>query len=144
MKRYNTMCEFWTLKQSKNHVMMGSIDAWFYKYLAGIRPVESVPAFSSFRVKPVIPDSLYSAGSTIETLRGTISSKWALEGDKFTLDVEIPFNTTAVISVPGKKEDIVNESGNPVTGSDMIECLGYSENYHTFKVGSGKYHFAIK
>src|SRR5690606_5379762 len=37
MEKYTTVCEFWTLKQSKNHVMMGSIDAWFYKYIAGIQ-----------------------------------------------------------------------------------------------------------
>ncbi|KAA3659181.1 MAG: alpha-L-rhamnosidase, partial [Calditrichaeota bacterium] len=37
VEKYTTMCEFWTLKQSHNHVMTGSIDAFFYKTLAGIR-----------------------------------------------------------------------------------------------------------
>ena len=143
VNRYTTMCEFWTLKQSKNHVMMGSIDAWFYKYLAGIRPDESAPAFSSFRIKPVILDSLYYAGATIETIRGTISSHWTIEGDKFALNVEVPFNTTAFIYLPGKLDDEVKESGRPLSKSVGVEYIGYNENYHKMKVGSGRYLFTI-
>ncbi|MCE1198317.1 MAG: family 78 glycoside hydrolase catalytic domain, partial [Marinilabiliales bacterium] len=45
MEKYNTMCEFWTLKQSHNHVMMGSIDSWFYENLAGIHLVDEHPAY---------------------------------------------------------------------------------------------------
>jgi hypothetical protein len=143
VKKYNTMCEFWTLKQSKNHVMMGSIDAWFYKYLTGIRPEEAVPAFSSFRIKPVIPDSLYSAGAVIETIRGTISSNWTLVEDKLTLNVEVPFNTTAEINIPGNKGAEISESDKPAGESGEIEYLGYRENYHIFKVASGKYKFTL-
>ena len=144
MKKYTTMCEFWTLKQSKNHVMMGSIDAWFYKYIAGIQQDENSPAFSSFRIKPVIPDSLYSADATIETMRGTISSQWSKDTDQFSFKIEVPFNTTAFVYVPGKLDDELNESGKPLSKSVGTEYLGYNENYHKMRVGSGKYLFTIK
>ncbi len=68
MSRYTTVCEFWTLKQSKNHVMMGSIDAWFYRYIAGIQLDEKNPAYASFIIKPQLVDSLNSAKSSIETI----------------------------------------------------------------------------
>jgi alpha-L-rhamnosidase len=143
MKSYTTMCEFWTLKQSKNHVMMGSIDAWFYKYIAGIQQDDSGIAFSSFRVKPFIPDSLNYAKANIETLRGTISSRWNLDAEHFTLNVEVPFNTTAEVFIPGYPGEEVKESGKSLKGSTGIRCMGYEEGYHRIIVVSGKYIFTI-
>jgi alpha-L-rhamnosidase len=143
VNRYTTMCEFWTLKQSKNHVMMGSIDAWFYRYIAGIQQDADSPAFSSFIVKPVMPDSLCSARATIETIRGKISSEWSRDAGQFSLKIEVPFNTTAFVYLPGKPDDTVKESGNPLSESFGTEYLGYNENYQKLKVGSGKYIFTI-
>lgn len=143
MSRYNTMCEFWTLKQSKNHVMMGSIDAWFYKYIAGIQPDETRTAFSSFRVKPIFPDSLYSAKASIETLRGIISSQWNRDSDRLSLKVEVPFNTTAEVYLPGNSDQEVLESGRSLVKSTGVEYVGYSGHYHIMKVGSGEYLFTI-
>ena len=125
---------------------MGSIDAWFYKYLAGIQPDESSPAFSSFRVKPVIPDSLYSAKATIETIRGTISSQWSR--DTVTIHPEsrnsVQYHSRNIY-LPGKQGCMrLKNPENRLRESVGIEYQGYSENYHIFKVGSGKYKFTLK
>jgi alpha-L-rhamnosidase len=137
------MCEFWTLKQSKNHVMMGSIDAWFYKYIAGIQTDRAGTAFSSFIVKPFIPDSLSAAKAIVSTIRGRISSEWTLKGDRFTLSVEVPFNTVAKVYVPGNPDGVLRESGIPVSESVGIEYLGYADGYHKMNVSSGTYMFMI-
>ena len=144
MNRYTTMCEFWTLKQSKNHVMMGSIDAWFYKYIAGIQLDDMNPAFSSFYVKPMLLDSLGSSAASIETMRGTISSVWEKKSDLFSLNLEVPFNTTATVYIPGNQNDEVLESGNSLVHSDCIEYLEYRKGTHILKVNSGGYFFTIK
>jgi alpha-L-rhamnosidase len=143
MRKYTTMCEFWTLKQSKNHVMMGSIDAWFYKYIAGIQTDRAGTAFSSFIVKPFIPDSLSAAKAIVSTIRGRISSEWTLKGDRFTLSVEVPFNTVAKVYVPGNPDGVLRESGIPVSESVGIEYLGYADGYHKMNVSSGTYMFMI-
>jgi alpha-L-rhamnosidase len=143
MQKYNTMCEFWTLKQSKNHVMMGSIDAWFYKYIAGIQTDDSALAFSSFRIKPFIPDSLAFAYASIETIRGTITSGWMKDHNSFIIMVEVPFNTSAEIYVPGDSAARITESDKPASESEGVNYQGYSEKFHLFKVGSGKYRFTI-
>lgn len=143
MEKYTTMCEFWTLKQSRNHVMMGSIDAWFYKYLAGIRPDAANAAFSSFSIKPVITDSLFSAKATIETLRGLISSEWTIDAKQLSLRIDIPFNTIAQVFLPGNSDGDVKESGKPLSETDGIKYLGFAEGHHKIKVGSGKYLFTI-
>jgi len=143
MRKYTTMCEFWTLKQSKNHVMMGSIDAWFFKYMAGIQLDEKTPGFSSFVIRPLALDSLGAANAMIETIRGTISSEWKKQDGQLTLNVEIPFNTSALVYIPGDEGAEVNEGRIHVQQASGIEALGYIEGAHLFKVHSGSYSFTI-
>lgn len=141
MEKYTTVCEFWTLKQSKNHVMMGSIDAWFYKYIAGIQINETNPAFSSFIIKPNLLNGLNHAEAKTETIRGTVSTKWKIEPDKLILEVEVPFNTSAKIFVPAAENSEITEEDLPVKNSRVIEYQGFSDGYHQLKVNSGSYKF---
>ena len=121
--------------------MMGSIDAWFYKYVAGIMPDESNPAFSIFQVKPLLLKNLNAAKGRIETIRGLISSDWTRIPGRFTLKVEVPFNTTALVYVPGENGSKISEGGVPLSQVKGIEYLGYSDSYHLVKVNSGYYIF---
>jgi alpha-L-rhamnosidase len=141
MRRYTTVCEFWTLKQSKNHVMMGSIDAWFYKYIAGIQLDENNPAFASFIVKPQLLDSLHWAKAQIETLRGAISSEWKRQPGQFTLKVHVPFNTSATIYIPGKEGGKVTEAGLPLKLMNGATDQGFFAGYHVVHVPCGNYEF---
>jgi len=143
MRKYTTMCEFWTLKQSKNHVMMGSIDAWFYKYITGIQLNQKSPAFASFVVKPLPLDSLGAAKARIETIRGTISSEWKIADGRFFLYVEVPFNTSAMVYLPGGEQAQVQEGKIPAKRTLGVEDLGFREGAHVLKVHSGNYSFII-
>jgi len=143
MSKYTTMCEFWTLKQSKNHVMMGSIDAWFYKYIAGIQSDEATPAFASFIVKPPVLDSLGYARGSIQTLRGTITSEWKKQNGFFTLKVIVPFNTSALVFIPGDEKKQVSEGGVPVKHALGVEVLDFKDHALQFRVNSGTYLFTI-
>ena len=141
MKKYTTVCEFWTLKQSKNHVMMGSIDAWFYKYLAGFQPDEDNPGWKSFVIRPFIPGDLHRASARIETIRGTVSSSWQKEKNRFSIEAEVPFNTRAILYIPGHETDRVKEGGIPVGRVPGIEKIGFSVGNHIIRVPSGHYRF---
>lgn len=142
MEKYTTVCEFWTLKQSKNHVMMGSIDAWFYKYIAGIQLDENNPAFSSFIIKPHLLNGLNQAEGKTETVRGTVASKWKTEDGKFTLEVEIPFNTSATVFIPGKENGELFEGKVHAKEAEGVEYLDFTDGMHRLRVFSGKYKFS--
>jgi alpha-L-rhamnosidase len=141
MKRFNTMCEFWTLKQSHNHVMMGSIDAWFYKVLAGIQIDESQPAFKEFKVQPFLANGLDYVSATTNTLRGEISVNWEKTGSKFTMGVSVPFNTSATVYVPGSADNLLYVNGHELERVPSIELLGYSDGCNVFRVPSGEWNF---
>ena len=121
--------------------MMGSIDAWFYKYVAGIQPDETKPAFSEFTIKPNLLNGLTYAEGKTETIRGTVSSKWKVESGKFVLEVEVPFNTWAKVFVPANENAELFEGDKPVKEAEGVEYIGYSEGMHSLKVSSGKYKF---
>lgn len=107
---------------SHNHIMFGSVDAWFYRSLGGIIPLE--PGWKSVRVAPKTPGTLSHASATQTTPRGKLSVAWSrspwLRGDgaarhasaqsgnqgsgsgggEFRLSVSIPDGTTAHIELP--------------------------------------------
>ncbi|MCY1719437.1 family 78 glycoside hydrolase catalytic domain [Prolixibacteraceae bacterium Z1-6] len=141
MEKYTTVCEFWTLKQSKNHVMMGSIDAWFYKYIAGIQLDEDNPAYAAFQIKPYLLDGLSYAEAKTETMRGLVSSKWKNEGGTLTLEVKVPFNTSATVYLPAEEGAKITEAENQINEVEGVKYHGYSEGRHQLLVNSGQYQF---
>lgn len=141
MEKYTTMCEFWTLKQSKNHVMMGSIDAWFYKYIAGIQLDQAKPAFGLFQIKPVCLDGLERGKGEIRSLRGIVGSEWERHPGLFTLKVQVPFNTSAKVYLPGNETDEITEGEKPLSQVEGVQYLGFKDGAHLLLVHSGIYTF---
>ncbi len=141
MKRYNTVCEFWSLKQSKNHVMMGSIDAWFFKYIAGIRPDETKPGYKHFYIQPYLPVNLNEATAQIETCRGNVVSGWERSGNQLLFNYSIPFNTEVTILLPLAKDITITENGKQVDELKGIKKVGYSDGHHVIIAGAGNYRF---
>jgi alpha-L-rhamnosidase len=123
--------------------MMGSIDAWFYKYISGIQLNEDNPAYAVFTVKPTILKGLEFANAELETIKGTVSSSWKKEAGKFVLNVEVPFNTRANVFVPGPQSAELMENGDLAKDIDGLKYIEYSNGAHQIQVHSGRYSFTI-
>jgi alpha-L-rhamnosidase len=59
------------------------------------------------------------------------------------LEVVIPPNTTATVSVPTRKAASVMESGAPVSQVAGISLLREEGGAAVYAVGSGRYHFEV-
>ena len=102
-----TLTEQWDPRKgaSWNHFMMGQIDEWFFRSLAGIQP--SLSGFKEFTINPQPVGDLEWVKTNHETLYGNISVEWKKENGKFYLSVEVPVNTKATVILPdGRKENI--------------------------------------
>jgi alpha-L-rhamnosidase len=137
---------------SHNHIMLGSIDAWFYKALAGINIDFLHPAFQRFVIKPYIIGDLSHVSASLQTIRGLVSSSWRKEKDSLTMDVVIPVNSWAKVSVPvlGWKNPVIHEADEVIyeDGSFSHGVTGIVSgiregNYITFEAGSGTYSFQV-
>ena len=130
----NTLSEFWDLKGSHNHAMMGSVDAWFYRTLAGIQPDEERPGFERIIIKPFIPDSLGRVDAGIQTVRGPIQVSWRKLAGVLRLTVTIPANSTATVFVPASESSrIESEPRRPIARHDHGSAV--------YELGSGTYEF---
>lgn len=102
--RYSCLWERWEGKASRCHPMFGSVVAWFYNTLAGIRFDEAAPGMKHLVIAPQpVGDLTYCRGS-YQSLYGLVRSDWRINQGQFELTVEIPVNTTATVILPdGRK-----------------------------------------
>ncbi len=137
---------------SHNHIMLGSVDTWFYKVLAGINLDFAGPSSQQIIIKPYAVGDLKYVSASLKTVRGMVSSSWTKHRSSLVLNVTLPVNSEAKVSIPkiGLENIIVKESGKVIweNGSyvaGVAEITSGSENnkYVTFEVRSGTYFFEI-
>lgn len=138
---------------SHNHIMLGSVDAWFYKVLAGINIDSDAPGFSRIIIRPYLVADLNHVSASVKTIRGIISSSWKKGENSLTLNITLPVNTQAKVGVPKMKlgNVTIKESGKTIwrNGSYLQGIPGITggsdeKEYVTFKVGSGSYSFEAR
>ena len=125
---------------SFNHYAYGAIGDWMYRVIAGLDTYEDGPGYKHIKIEPQPGGGLTKASATLQTYFGTVSSSWVINGNEFTLDVEIPANTTADLFIPAANADAITESGKPISSLKDLQVTGTTKNV-LVKVGSGKYHF---
>ena len=106
-----SLAETWNLSPtfkdaSLNHVFLGDIHAWMYQYLAGINYDEAQPGFKHILLQPYFVKGLDWAKGLYRSPMGMLKSEWVRRHGRIVLDVEIPANTSATLSVDGKKQEL--------------------------------------
>jgi alpha-L-rhamnosidase len=114
---------------SFNHFTFGSVSEWYFEYLLGIRPFE--PGFKTIAIEPHVEAATWAKGS-YHSMYGPIRCEWNRES-RFTMKVEIPANTSAVI-VPPVACDAENWEG----------VSELEDGRSAFKVGAGVYTFVAR
>lgn len=133
--------EFWDMRGSQNHCMMGHVDEWFYSQLCGIQNMGV--AYDSIMIAPYFAPELSWANSHVKTIRGEVAVEWSRsEGDAIQLRVEIPFGTRAWVVVPN--EYAITENGRDIAEADGV--LGMTADADTLRIeiGSGSYDLQLR
>jgi alpha-L-rhamnosidase len=155
-----TLWELWQDKtgpsmNSQNHIMFGSLGAWFYRALGGIRQAEGSAGYQSLRIEPPAMEDLEWASATIGTVRGRVTSSWSRSAGEDRLEVAIPVNSHAVVVVPKEEEmtatsltvregdHIVWQDGHYVAGDPGITGAEARRDGIAFDAGSGHYAFRL-
>lgn len=138
-----SLTEAWNARRgaSQDHFMLGQIQEWFYRDLAGIGPDPTGPGFKKIIINPQPVGDVTWVKASYDSSRGKIGSDWKRDSDKFTLEVTIPANTTATVYVPAKSAEAVTESGQPAASSNGVVLLWFENGRAVFAVESGKYKF---
>ena len=154
-----TLWELWQEKNgpsmnSQDHIMFGSVGAWFYQALAGVNQSADSAGYRQLRIQPQAAHGLRWASGTVKTIRGKVESTWARTEDGITLKVSIPVGSEGHVTVPRSEElsgvtveesgRVVWENGGYVAGDPGICGAAREDNGIGFNVGSGEYNFRLR
>ncbi len=126
---------------SQNHFMLGQIMEWFYHDLVGLAPDPAAPGFKRVLIAPQPVAGITWAKATYQSPRGPIAVAWDKAAGVFTLDVTLPPNCTAEVSIPAATADI-KEGDQPVSASPGVRFVRTEGKRAVFSVESGRYHFS--
>lgn len=140
-----TLWERWekltsTGMNSHNHIMFGSVDAWFYKVLVGIKPKE--PGWKKIIFEPHPVGDLKFAKAFLNTIKGEVEINWEKKEDCFTLNVFIPVNCEGEVRIPKIFDKFVIKEKDKVI-YEKFKDLEETEKHVIINVGSGDYSFRV-
>ncbi len=124
---------------SFNHYAFGSVAEYLYGGVGGIH--EDAVAYKKIQIAPVIRKGMTWAKVHYDSIQGRIESDWKVEGGRLTMDVTIPANTTATVSVPTSDTTSVTEGKRANGRVGTVKFLRAANGAAVFLVGSGSYHF---
>jgi len=124
---------------SFNHYSLGSCGEWMFSTMAGIDT--DGPGFKKIIIRPTPGEGITWVKASYDSINGRIVSNWAIEGNKMTMNVTIPPNTTATVYVSVKDAASVTESGNPADKAPGVKFLKQENGCALYEVGSGTYQF---
>ena len=111
--------------------------------MGGINQAEGSYGYKKIIIKPEVVGDINFVNTRQQTVYGNIVSQWEKMAASFSLDVEIPANTTAVIYLPAVKSNTVFENGKLITAQKEIKVLGVEKDRLKVQIGSGQYHFVV-
>jgi alpha-L-rhamnosidase len=130
--------------------MFGSSEVFFYRDLGGIGL--GGPGFKQITIKPCPVGDLSYVKASLKTVRGPVAVDWKRGDKSLEMQVVLPVNSRAKVSVPtlGLDGVAITESaktvwknGSYVRGVAGITGGAESADYVTFDAGSGSYRFKL-
>jgi len=129
---------------SFNHYAYGAVGEWLYRYMLGLDIDPELPAYKHAIIHPA-PDlaerRITHAAGGVDTPFGRLDAAWRIEGDSFTLDLTVPFNTTATVNLPADSLDSTRESDRPLADAEGLANAHHAQGRAVFNLTSGTYRF---
>lgn len=104
---------------SQNHLMLGSIEEWFYGGLGGMELMRDGLPFDEIRIAPGPEKGVDQVDAWVMHPYGKIAVSWRREGSEVTVKVEIPPNVTAHLTTPDGR---------------CLETVGSGSHWYSFTV----------
>lgn len=113
---------------SLNHYAYGAISQWFYEGVLGIKGND--PGFNQVCLTPKPHWSLRQAVGHYMTTNGKLSVSWSVSAkNELIIDLEIPFNTKAKVSLPY------------ISKGDLQKMADFDPKCEQLILTKGSYHF---
>lgn len=97
---------------SFNHYAYGAVVGWMYDTIAGIRLDPHHPGWQRFEIAPEPGGGLTFARASFISPYGRILSEWETVADRFELTLQIPANSSAVVTLPTDDPATIEEAND--------------------------------
>ena len=125
---------------SGNHLMLlGDLLTWYYENLAGIKTDKIEVGFKKIIMSPIFPDGLNHVKATTQSPYGKISSEWTKKENGLQWRIEIPANTSAMVSIPIASFKEVSVNDNNINNIEGLTFISEKDGLFTVLMTSGKY-----
>lgn len=140
-----TLTEAWdgpTVGKSQNHFMLGHLEEWLYRGLAGFDYHYDLETEQFvIHIKPSHLDGLDWVDVEHDLRVGLAKVQWKREGNRLSLKADIPVNCRANFYIPSSSADGVLEDNEIVSSNNQLKIIGYEDGYLCIQTGSGAYYF---
>jgi alpha-L-rhamnosidase len=142
------LTEHWdgpTSGKSQNHFMLGHIEEWFYRHLAGIsRDYDGRTGHQGkLVIKPYLAEGITWVKANHQMPQGNVQVNWHHIEGKWKLDIELPANMTALVYLPNSQGVKVRETGVSLRDVADVVIIGDERDCTVVQVHSGKYLFEV-
>ena len=107
--------------------MFGSVGAWFFEDVGGIRPDDTAVGFDRIIVRPCIVGDLSHAEARYNSIRGLVACQWNVNADRLKMDVAVPPNVTATVYVPTRNRSSITEGGLSAADARGVQRTTHAE-----------------
>ncbi len=129
---------------SFNHYAYGAVVGWMYDTVAGIRLDPAQPGWRRFAIAPEPGGGLTFARASFISPYGKILSAWQIVGDRFELTVQIPPNSSALLTLPTDDPETIEESHSDFDWRAAMPSDGRQGGRVRLTLGAGAYRFIVK
>ncbi len=107
---------------SLNHYAYGSIVEWMYRDMCGLNPAwDGATGFRHARIAPKPDASLQWAKARYRSAAGWYASGWRIDdAGLLTLDLTIPFNASAKVTLPNAPLGEITLNGQPLRDGEPV------------------------
>jgi alpha-L-rhamnosidase len=127
---------------SFSHYAIGSVGEWMYRTIIGINPDESKPGYKHFFIRPRLGGGLTWARGSYHSMYGPIECGWEKADGRLKVDLVVPANTTATVSIPTREPARVMEGNRPAAKAEGVESPGVEDGAACYLVPAGRYAFS--
>ena len=126
---------------SFNHYAYGAVGAWMYNTVAGIDIDPARPGYKHVLIRPQPGGGLTRARASLKSMYGTVASAWEIRDGRFVLEVTVPPNAYATVTLPRARLDQVTEGGTPLGSAAGVRGTRQVQDQAVVEIGSGQYRF---
>lgn len=100
------------LSNSLNHPMQSGFAAYFFESLGGIKANHEAPGYKEFTVNPTFPKEITQTTVDVPTPYGNIYNSWEIDENTFSMNLKVPFNTKAKVSISAEELQSLTINGD--------------------------------